>query len=277
MTHELESYGLILVFVLVAIEGCGIPLPGETALATAAVLAASGHFSLVAVIAVGAVGAIAGDNCGYWIARLGGRALLVRIPVVRDVVPRLIPRGERFFERHGAKAVLIARFFAGFRITAAWLAGISHMPWRRFVLYNAVGGTLWPRLVGVVAYEFGRAAVSAVSSYGLYAVIGLIVLAVLAFAAHRIWRRRRPRPRCPWPGTHQTTRLRCPRPGAEPPGRSRRPRRIYDGSVWPGPDKMEAERVRRPARAPLRTRRSRSSRGTGPPASSFPARTVRWG
>jgi len=191
VTHELQTYGLILLFGLVAIEGCGVPLPGETALATAAVLAASGHFDLVAVIAVGAAGAITGDNSGYWIARLGGRALLVRIPVVRDAVPRLLPRGERFFERYGAKAVLVARFFAGFRITAAWLAGISHMPWRRFVVFNAAGGTLWATAVGLVAYEFGRAAVSAVSSYGLYALIAILVVAVAAFAAHRAWRRRR--------------------------------------------------------------------------------------
>ncbi len=167
VSHQLQTYGLFLLFALVAIEGFGIPLPGETALATAAVLAASGHFNIVAVIAVGAAGAIVGDNSGYWIARLGGRALLVRIPVVRDAVPRLLPRSERFFDRFGARAVLVARFFAGFRITAAWLAGISHMPWRRFVVFNATGGILWSILVGLVAYEFGRAAVSAVSSYGL--------------------------------------------------------------------------------------------------------------
>jgi membrane protein DedA with SNARE-associated domain len=190
VTHDLESYGLYLLFVLVAIEGCGIPLPGETALATAAVLAGSGHFSIVAVIAVGAAGAISGDNTGYWIARLGGRALLARIPIVRDAVPRLLPRGERFFDRYGSKAVLVARFFAGFRITAAWLAGISHMRWPRFFAYNAAGGILWATLIGLVAYEFGRAAETAVTRYGLYAILVLVVVAALAFVAHRLWKRR---------------------------------------------------------------------------------------
>ena len=187
VTHDLETYGLVLLFALVAIEGCGVPLPGETALATAAVLAASGHFSIVAVIAVAACGAITGDNSGYWIARLGGRALLLRIPVVRDTVPKLLPRGERFFDRYGSRAVLVARFFAGFRITAAWLAGISHMRWRRFVVFNAMGGILWSLLIGLVAYEFGRAAVSAVSSYGLAALIAMLGVAALAFAAYRLW------------------------------------------------------------------------------------------
>jgi membrane protein DedA with SNARE-associated domain len=185
VTHELESYGLVLLFALVAIEGCGIPIPGETALATAAVLAASGHMDIVAVIAVGAVAAITGDNTGYWIARLGGRALLARIPIVRGVVPRLLPRSELFFERYGARAVVAARFFAGFRITAAWLAGISHMPWRRFVAFNALGGISWAIFVGVVAYEFGRAAETAITRYGLYAVVVLLVLLLLGVVIHR--------------------------------------------------------------------------------------------
>jgi membrane protein DedA with SNARE-associated domain len=190
MTHELQTYGLILLFGLVAIEGCGVPLPGETALATAGVLAADGRMSIVAVIAVAAAAAIIGDNTGYWIARLGGRALLARIPLVREAVPRFLPRSERFFERYGSKAVLIARFFAGFRITAAWLAGLSRMPWRRFVVFNATGGILWSLFVGLVAYEFGRAAETAVARYGLYAALVIVVVAVVAFGAHRVRRGR---------------------------------------------------------------------------------------
>lgn len=191
MTHELETYGLVLLFAFVAIEGCGVPIPGETALATAGVLAAAGRMNIVAVIAVAAAAAITGDNTGYWIARLGGRPLMTRIPIVRDVVPRLLPRGERFFERFGARAVLVARFFAGFRITAAWLAGISHMRWRRFVVFNAAGGIGWSIFVGLIAYEFGRAVEAAITRYGLYAAIAAVVLAGAAFGAYRVWQMRR--------------------------------------------------------------------------------------
>jgi membrane protein DedA with SNARE-associated domain len=186
MTHQLESYGLILLFFFVAIEGCGIPLPGETALIAAAVLAGSGHFDIVKVIAVAAAGAIVGDNTGYWIARLGGRALLGRIPIVRDALPRFLPRGERFFERHGPKTVAVARFIAGLRITAAWLAGISHMPWRRFVAYNAAGGTAWATAIGLAAYEFGQKAVNAVTHYGLWAVGAIVALVAILFLGHRL-------------------------------------------------------------------------------------------
>jgi membrane protein DedA with SNARE-associated domain len=191
VTHQLESYGLILLFALVAVECCGVPLPGETALITAAVLAAGGHFNIVAVIAVAAAAATIGDSTGYWIARVGGRALLERLPVVRDALPRLLPATERFFERHGPKAIVIARFFSGLRITAAWLAGVSRMPWPRFLAYNAAGGILWAVVIGVAAYEFGRAAVTAVTHYGLYAGLVIVVLVVVSFVAHRTLRRRR--------------------------------------------------------------------------------------
>jgi membrane protein DedA with SNARE-associated domain len=190
VTHELETYGLILVFAFVAVECCGIPLPGETALITASVLASTGRYDIVAVIAVAAAGAIVGDSAGYWIARVGGRAALARIPWARNHLPKLLPRGERFFERHGPKTLVIGRFFAGLRITVAWLAGISHMPWGRFLVYNGAGGILWAASTALVAYYFGRTAIDAVTKYGLYAVVAIVVLAVLAFFGHRVLKAR---------------------------------------------------------------------------------------
>src|ERR687883_82437 len=103
MTKLLLDYGLVLLFVLVALESAGVPLPGETALVAASVLASQGHYSIVAVIAVAPAAAIAGDNGGYWAARIGGRSLLRRIPIVRDHVGRVLPQAERFFRRHGSK------------------------------------------------------------------------------------------------------------------------------------------------------------------------------
>ena len=189
MTKLLLDYGLVLLFLLVAIESAGVPVPGETALIAASVLASQSHYSLVSVIAVGAAAAIVGDNGGYWLGRLGGRRLLERIPVVRDHFRRVLPRAERFFERHGAKTVFIGRFIAILRFTAAWLAGISHMEWWRFLLWNATGGIVWATLVAVVAYEFGRRAADAIAHYGLYAAIGIAVVAVIAFVVIRYVRK----------------------------------------------------------------------------------------
>jgi membrane protein DedA with SNARE-associated domain len=190
VTHLLESYGLILLFVLVAIEGAGVPLPGETALIAAAILAQRGHFSIVAVVFVAAIAAIVGDNTGYWIGRNGGRALLRKTPIVRDSFERILPRAERFFLRHGAKTVFIARFVFILRTTAGWTAGISRMPWWRFAIFDATGGTLWALTVAVIAFEFGRAAADAIGRYGLYGAFVIVVLLGLAFLVFRILRKR---------------------------------------------------------------------------------------
>src|SRR5215213_7757775 len=181
MTDLLLAHGLILLFVLVAMESAGVPLPGETALIAAAILAERGHYSLVAVIVVAAAAAIVGDNVGYWIGRKGGRALLRRTPIVRGYFERALPPSERFFRRHGAKTVFLGRFIAILRVTAAWLAGIAHMRWWRFLLWNAAGGIVWAALVSVVAYKFGDAAAKAISRYGLVGAIVVVVVAILGF------------------------------------------------------------------------------------------------
>jgi membrane protein DedA with SNARE-associated domain len=190
VTHLLISYGLVLLFGVVAAESAGVPLPGETALIAAAILAAQGHYSIVAVIAVAATAAIVGDNVGYWIGRTGGRALLERWGPVRRYSERVLPPGERFFARHGGKTVFIGRFISVLRVTAAWLAGITHMTWWRFFLWNGAGGIVWATLVGLLAYYLGKAAADAVATYGLYALLAIVVLAVIAFVVVRVLKKR---------------------------------------------------------------------------------------
>ena len=75
----------------------------------------------------------------YWIGRTGGRRLALKFPWLA----RFLPRGERFFERHGGKAVFFARFIAGLRVAGAWVAGIGRMHWWRFLGWNAAGGIVW--------------------------------------------------------------------------------------------------------------------------------------
>jgi membrane protein DedA with SNARE-associated domain len=190
VTHLLISYGLLLLFAVVAAESAGVPLPGETALIAAAILAARGHYSIVEVIAVAAAAAIIGDNVGYWIGRTGGRALLERWGPVRRYAERALPPGERFFKKHGGKTVFIGRFVSVLRVTAAWLAGITHMPWWRFFLWNATGGIVWATLVSLLAYYFGKAAADAVQTYGLYALVAIVVVAAVGFFVLRLLKKR---------------------------------------------------------------------------------------
>jgi membrane protein DedA with SNARE-associated domain len=186
MTQFFVSYGLPLLFLGVAIESFGIPVPGETALIAFAVLAAQGHYSIVAVIAVAAFAAIVGDNLGYWlIGRRGGRALFRRWSWLNRYADRVLPRAERLVERHGGKMVFFGRFVSVLRYTVAWVAGLGGMPWPRFLFWNAAGAIAWATGVGVLAYYAGRSAADAIQTYGLYGAGALIaVVAIGAVAIH---------------------------------------------------------------------------------------------
>jgi len=177
VTHLVETTGLPLLFLLIMLESAGIPLPGETALIGAAVLAERGHFDIAAVIAVAAAAAIIGDNAGYWVARRWGRDLLLRSKRLGRFAKRVLPPSERFFERHGSKTVFFGRFLPILRFTAAWLAGITRMHWWTFLLWNAAGGICWATGVGLVSFYFGRTVTDAYDRYGYIAV--LVALAIL--------------------------------------------------------------------------------------------------
>jgi membrane protein DedA with SNARE-associated domain len=142
------------------------------------------------VIAIAAVAAIVGDNCGYWVGRHWGRRLLETWTPLQRWSGRFLPPSERFFQRHGAKTIFLARFFSILRVTAAWLAGVARMPWWRFFVWNATGGVCWALLVGLVAYYGGRATADAIDRYGLIAGIAIAVLVVAAAVGVHVWKRR---------------------------------------------------------------------------------------
>src|SRR5947199_3093596 len=155
---DVARVGLPVMALLIAGESMGLPLPGETALIAAAILASRGKLDIVAVIVLAACAAIVGDNIGYLIGRRGGRRLLLRVPRLRPHAERMLTAGEPFFARHGPKAVFLGRWFAGLRIAAAWLAGINQMRWPSFLFWNATGGIAWAVPVGLPAYALGHSA-----------------------------------------------------------------------------------------------------------------------
>ena len=121
---------------------------------------------------VAAAGAIIGDNAGYWLGRKGGRALLRRLAVLRDYFERRCRLPSASSTATARRRCSSAVSSSLLRITAAWLAGISHMPWWRFLFWNAAGGIVWATSSASIAYYFGRAAAEAINHYGLYAGIG---------------------------------------------------------------------------------------------------------
>lgn len=188
--------GYVALALLVGGESAGIPLPGETALITAGILASRGDLSLPVTIAVAASAAIVGDNVGYAVGRRGGRWLLTRPGRWHEERLALVERGERFFVRHGGKTVFFGRWLPVLRITAAWLAGVHRMRWQSFAVWNALGGIGWATTIGVAAYFAGEAAKALVRDAGFVG-LGLVLVAVLTFVWFRVgrplpgWLRRR--------------------------------------------------------------------------------------
>src|ERR1700734_1575354 len=188
--HLVETFGYPLLFVIVMAESSGVPIPGETALIAAGVLASGGKLEIQFVIAIAALAAIVGDNIGYQVGRKGGRWLLERPGRFEHQRRQVLVTGEPFFERHGPKAVFFGRFVLGLRVWASWLAGATHMRWRSFFLWNACGGICWATGVGLVAYFLGKSAGSAIEAFGIYGLVALL-LAIGVFLVGHLRHRRR--------------------------------------------------------------------------------------
>jgi membrane protein DedA with SNARE-associated domain len=169
------TYGLWAVFFIVMFESAGVPLPGETALVTAAIYAGvTGDLRLVEVIAVAATGAIIGDNIGFWIGRRYGMPLLHRHGHLIKLNEKRLALGELLFERHGAKIVFFGRFIAFLRIFAALLAGVYRFGWGQFLFYNAAGGIVWATVFGVGGFIFGDAITKLSGPIGVGAFVAAI-------------------------------------------------------------------------------------------------------
>jgi membrane protein DedA with SNARE-associated domain len=212
VSHLVETFGYPLLFAVVAAESSGVPVPGETGLIAAALLASRGKMQIELVIPIAALAAIVGDNIGYQIGRHGGRWLLQRPGRFQRHRLLALQLGEPFFARHGPKAVFFGRFLLGLRVWASWLAGATKMRWRSFLLWNALGGICWATAIGLVAYFLGTAASNAIEAFGIYgagaAAIGLIA-AGIAYRRHQHKMRESL--------DHRTGAPRPPRPRVETP------------------------------------------------------------
>jgi membrane-associated protein len=184
------SIGYPVLFLLVMAETGGVPVPGETALITAGVLASQGQLDIGVVIVLAAVAAIVGDNLGYLVARHAGRRLLERPGPFERQRQQVLLVGEPFFERHGPKAVFFGRWLLGLRVWASWLAGATRMPWRSFVFWNAAGGIGWATTVGLLAYFVGSSARGAVATVGLVGLVLALVVGASLLLHHRYLRPR---------------------------------------------------------------------------------------
>ncbi len=174
------QYGPWAVFALVALESTGIPLPGETILITAAIIAGRTHQgSIVEIIALAAAGAIFGDNIGFWVGREFGLGLLVKHGGRIGLDEDKLKLGQYVFMRFGGAIVFFGRFIAVLRAFAAVLAGANKLPPWRFFMFNAAGGIVWASLFGLGGYFLGQdfhKIAGPIGMTGFVVALGLIVL-----------------------------------------------------------------------------------------------------
>jgi membrane protein DedA with SNARE-associated domain len=182
---HLPHYGYVLVFIVVFLNNIGFPLPGETILLGAGFILGKTAGSLWQPWAAGAVACFLGGICSFWLGRRLGDSGIEKIRWLR-LTPERIKWPDRFFKRHGAKAVFIARFIALFPpVMANLLAGMTKMPWRIFLFFNLTGSAVYAATYILIGYFFGKkwklleAWLGPTALYLIVAGIGLAVLGVI--------------------------------------------------------------------------------------------------
>jgi membrane protein DedA with SNARE-associated domain len=157
--HSLEptlnQFGYLAVVGLVLIEDFGVPVPGETVVILAAVYAGTGRLNIALVALLGFCGALLGDNIGFAIGHFGGRRLAQRYGRYIFLTPERLDKATAFFDRHGGKIIIVARFIEGLRQANGIIAGTTGMQWTRFLIFNAIGAALWVLVWTSVGYFSG--------------------------------------------------------------------------------------------------------------------------
>jgi membrane protein DedA with SNARE-associated domain len=189
-----HQYGAAAVTAVLTFESIGAPLPGESLLVFASVLAARGELSLPLLMLSSWAGAVAGDNIGYLLGRRFGRAIIVRYGAKFGINDERLRKVEAVFARYGAFTVAFARFVNVLRQLDGVVAGMLRMDWKRFLFFNALGGALWVTVWTFAGFYLGKhvsnfAAVAHDLEHG-GAILGVGVLMVaLAYAAWRASRK----------------------------------------------------------------------------------------
>lgn len=177
VSHLIQAGGLLLIAAIIFGESgmfIGFFFPGDTLLLTAGVFAAQGKLPLLWTILVIAAAAIAGDNVGYHIGKRYGRRLF-RKPDGLIFRQEYIQRAEQFYERFGARTVLIAHFVPIVRTFVPPVAGVAKMNYRQFVIFDAIGDTAWAAIVTLIGYWFGTK-IPNIDHYILLAVAAVMII-----------------------------------------------------------------------------------------------------
>ncbi|RBO98610.1 DedA family protein [Pseudochrobactrum asaccharolyticum] len=150
----IATYGSIALFITIYFESFGAPVPGESILIAASLLAQQGTLSLPVMLMAVFLAAILGDSTGYLIGHFGGRKVLLRFCPYVKLTPERLEKFEALFEKYGSGIVITARFFAILRQLNGIMAGALKMHWLKFVAANIIGAALWTLVWGAGPYYF---------------------------------------------------------------------------------------------------------------------------
>ena len=183
-----QGHGTWVVALVIFFESMGLPLPGESLLIGLAVYAATkGGINIYWALGWAVVGAVMGDNAGYFIGKSLGRRALARWGGKIGLTEKRILLGEYLFQKHGGKVVFFGRFIAFMRTFAALLAGATRMSWPKFLVWNGLGGLCWVVGYGTAAYLIGDHIQAFVGPIGLglgAVAVGLIIWFVVWVNRH---------------------------------------------------------------------------------------------
>jgi membrane protein DedA with SNARE-associated domain len=187
IAHLIHEYGLIAVAAIVALECVGFPVPGETALLGAAIDAGTKRdLNIGAVIIVTACAAIAGRVIGYVMGRELGYRLVLRYGNYLGLTEGRIKLAQYLFLRHGGKIIFVSQFVPVLRSFAGLLAGANVMPWRNFLVANAISSSVWAVGYGYAAYWAGREFEHSHRHVAIFLVIiAVIVIIAIGIFVHR--------------------------------------------------------------------------------------------
>jgi membrane-associated protein len=190
--HLLETFGTLGLFLIIFAESgllVGFFLPGDSLLFTAGLLSSQDKLASFPVILAGVfAAAVVGDQVGYLFGRRVGPALFRR-PNSRLFKQEYVEKAQNYFEEHGSKTIVLARFVPVVRTFAPIVAGVGRMHYRTFVSYNVLGALLWAVGVTSLGYILGES-VPSIDKY-LLPVIGVIILASLAPVAWELYKARK--------------------------------------------------------------------------------------
>jgi membrane protein DedA with SNARE-associated domain len=179
-----HQYGYWAVFIGIALENTGIPLPGETITIVGGFLAGSGELNYWIVLLTAIAGAVLGDNFGYWIGKFGGWNFLLKVSKIFRIDEQNLEKARKKFTENSAKAVFFGRFITLLRIFAGPMAGISEMPYPKFLLCNFAGATVWALIMVTISFFVGQIIplphlISWIAKFGIFALLLVIAWIII--------------------------------------------------------------------------------------------------